>query len=153
MLVSKQKIWRALMFYFYMNLRPEGFHYKVTVPNNIGIGDKETLPTALRVLRMAYYLGETPVGIAGTIDKGHTMVQYAPNTTQPMFLHRNCNKVRSGTLNFQEGDRTWQMVAHITPRFRTMPVAGMDEVFWKCAVSIQEEGFIRQPFLVRLTCP
>lgn len=75
MLVDKRKIWDPLNFFFYMNLRKEIYHYKVTVPNGIGVGDKEILPFAMRVLHRPYYLVEAPVGTAGRSDKGHTMVQ------------------------------------------------------------------------------
>lgn len=126
MLVHKRKVWRALLPYLYMNLRSDGYHGPVTVPNQIGTGDKETLPMALRVLGMPYYLVETPAGVAGMIDRGHTMVQYKPNSTQPMFLHRNCQKLRGGTLGFApERERSWSILAHVPPKISTHIVSQM----------------------------
>lgn len=97
------------------------------------------------MLERPYYLVETPVGAAGKAGLGHTMVQYRPGTTSPMFLHRNCLKWRPGTI-VSTGDKTWEYIAHIPPSLHTRSENRVDALFWKCAVNASLPGFVRQPF-------
>lgn len=91
---------------------------------------------AMRLLGRPYFLAEVPPGIAGLGDKYHTMVQYFPGTTLPLFLHRNCWKWRPGSLVPPDKGRSWTTLVHSLPNTTFVSDKAMDKLFWKCSVSI-----------------
>ncbi|CAG9464448.1 unnamed protein product [Pedinophyceae sp. YPF-701] len=147
MILDKARHWDALSLYMYQNFRFSFFH-RMTVPNERGIGDKETLAMAMRALRKPYHLVGMAAGGVGNAWGSHTMIQFEPGTGDPMFLHRNCYKWSPdspGVLGLlSESNRAWKFMSYFDPR-RPVQVAapadaGGQATGWSCAVlSVPEE--------------
>lgn len=89
-LLNKRKVWDPLAFYVYMNSRSKIYYYGVTVPNNIGVGDKETLPMAMRILKCVYRLSfsRLPAAFHSLVHPPHTPLSLYPNKHMHMHNRR-----------------------------------------------------------------
>jgi len=122
MLINKRSTWRALMLAMFLNC--QGALYYNLLTNYLGMGDKETFPMAMRMLRMPYHqVGDSfplgSIGLRGSPRKAGglpvllstTMVQYHPATGLPLLLHSNLNKWTLNTATRWEGyERRWQVI-------------------------------------------
>ncbi|CAG9465337.1 unnamed protein product [Pedinophyceae sp. YPF-701] len=138
MLLDKQRHDTALRLFLYLNLRGSLFHRLLT-PNGNGVGDKETLPTAMRALHRPYHLVDMPPGGAGTVQGLHTMVHFAPESDRVFFLHRNCRKWEPDSpgiaTRLTDARRVWDIFAMSDPRQGQTEVPEAPQG-WQCAVGL-----------------
>ena len=118
MVVDKRRCWAALQLALFLNL--QGSLYYNLLTNYLGVGDKETFPAAMSMLRQPYAVVPYPTGSAGRRVKpmieGHAhalasicMVQHHPETGLPLFFHNNLAKFDMDVpSDFRWYQRLWQ---------------------------------------------
>ena len=124
----KRQTWRALLLTLFLNC--QGVLYYNLMTNYLGMGDKESFPLAMRMLKQPYHsVGEAyPVGSVGLEGaprvlggppalQSTTMVQYHPATGLPLLFHSNLNKFSLNVpVLWGHYERRWQVVT--PPRWR-----------------------------------
>lgn len=145
-LFHKRTTWQALMLALFMNC--QGSLYYNLLTNYMGMGDKETLPMAMRMLQLPYHdVGHAwPTGSAGlmaqreshdslgtrlherTLEfRSNTMVQYHPSTGALLLLHGNLAKWDLGVpTTWGNYTRRWQVITPAGWRVTDTITAGGD---------------------------
>ena len=120
LVVHKRRCWVALQLALFINL--QGSLYYNLLTNYMGVGDKETFPAAMSMLRQPFAMVRHPTGSAGRqvkpVIRGHSkalaslcMVQHHPQSGLPLFFHNNLAKFSMDVpSDFKFYSRLWEVM-------------------------------------------
>jgi len=107
LLLDKSRHLKTLLLAVYYNLFGPGYFYELLSQGALGQGDKNTFESAAVVLGAPHYRVKDLPQVIGRYDafafKGSAIIQMAPESGQPAFIHANTPKMNAGHL-IDEGD-------------------------------------------------